>query len=79
MSMQTRGNRGYMLSRIISPEEGESETMKLCARILGHPEPPSIYSYLATLELREALEVWPETPILLKPSFFNVDDRCNSG
>ena len=44
------------MSRIISPEEGEPETMKLCARILGHPEPPSIYSYLATLELREALE-----------------------
>ena len=56
MSMQTRGNQGYMLSRIVSPEEGEPETMKLCAKILGHPEPPSIYSYLATLEMREALE-----------------------
>ena len=25
------------------------------------------------------LEVWPETPILPKPSFFNFDYRCNSG
>ena len=57
------------MSRIISPEEGEPETMKLCARILGHPEPPSIYSYLATLELREALETRTETPILPKSSF----------
>ena len=24
-------------------------------------------------------EVWPETPILPKPSFFNFDYRCNSG
>ena len=34
--------------------------------------------FIVTLVLI-ALEVWPETPILPKPSFFNVDYRCNSG
>ena len=40
---------------------------------------PSQPEHLGTLiEHGLVLEVWPETPILPKPSFYNVDYRCNS-
>ena len=33
----------------------------------------------AWIRIYRGLEMWPETPILPKPSFFNVDYRCYSG
>ena len=35
--------------------------------------------HLSSEKQKEVLETWPETPILPKPSFLDVDYRCSNG
>ena len=62
-----------MSGNCIGERTGAKLSCKLAYSREGIPKIPFMPTVVVILEM------WPETPILPKPSFSKVDYRCNSG